>query len=271
MGERIANGFRFGNSLRRVHADIDSGYDSPMRGNAKRTNRAARLRLLNKQYTYEEMASRMGGRANPAYLSQIANEVCQPPRKTPRGLSDDYATRIEQAFGLQDGWFDLPVTETGNAVSEARHAYRAGRADSVEVPVFDVTPSMGRGSMQPEHDTVLGQVQLSREWVRHNLSISSPAKLAMLTAYGDSMAPTFADGDMLLVDRGVGDVKLDAVYVLALNDELYVKRVQRRITDGAVIIKSDNPLYDPVILDNGERNALQVLGRVVWAWNGRKL
>ena len=85
------------------------------------------------------------------------------------------------------------------------------------------------------------------------------------------MAPTFADGDVLLVDRGVHDIRLDADYVLALNNELYVKRIQRRITDGAVIIKSDNPLYDPVVVENGERAQLRVLGRVVWAWNRRRL
>lgn len=85
------------------------------------------------------------------------------------------------------------------------------------------------------------------------------------------MAPTFSDGDLLLIDRGVSEIRLDAVYVLALNNELYIKRVQRRITDGAVIIKSDNPLYDPVVVENGERQNLEVLGRVVWAWNGKRL
>lgn len=160
--------------------------------------------------------------------------------------------------------------DSSHGISEEMEDY-SSKTPSVMVRLFDATPSMGRGVMRPDRDTVLGEVNLSKEWIGRNLSISNSANLAMLTAYGDSMAPTFADGDMLLVDRGVVDVKLDAVYVLALNDELFVKRVQRRITDGAVIIKSDNPLYDPVILDNGERNSLQVLGRVVWAWNGRKL
>ncbi|MBP9032773.1 MAG: helix-turn-helix transcriptional regulator [Pseudomonadales bacterium] len=144
--------------------------------------------------------------------------------------------------------------------------------DTIAVQVFDARASMGAGFQQPEHDTVVDTLRLARGWVRAQLpALSSSNNLAVLSAYGDSMAPTFADGDVLLVDRGVHDIRLDAVYVLALNNELYVKRIQRRITDGAVIIKSDNPLYDPVVVENGERAQLRVLGRVVWAWNGRRL
>lgn len=146
------------------------------------------------------------------------------------------------------------------------------QADTVTVSVFDARASMGLGLAEPEHDTVVDHLRLTRAWVRTHLpTISSLESLAVLTAYGDSMTPTFSDGDILLVDRGVYDIKVDAVYVLALNNELYIKRIQRRITDGAVIVKSDNPLYDPVVVENGTREGLRVLGRVVWAWNGRKL
>jgi SOS-response transcriptional repressor LexA len=142
----------------------------------------------------------------------------------------------------------------------------------IPVPVFDADASMGPGKAQPENDTIVGSLQLNPAWVRQQLpSISSPTNLAVLTAYGDSMEPTFRDGDMLLVDRGSVNIDKDAVFVLAFNQELFIKRVQRRPFDGALVIKSDNPLYDPHVLSNGERASLQVLGRVVWAWNGKKL
>jgi len=80
-----------------------------MRGQEKYRNRAARLRQLNQQYTFELIAQKIGGNAAPAYLSQIATEVIQKGRKNPRSLSDDYASRIEQAFNLGEGWFDIPI------------------------------------------------------------------------------------------------------------------------------------------------------------------
>ncbi|VFR81041.1 prophage MuSo1, transcriptional regulator, Cro/CI family [plant metagenome] len=85
------------------------------------------------------------------------------------------------------------------------------------------------------------------------------------------MAPTFADGDQLLVDRGVREINVDAVFVLSRYNELFIKRVQRRLKDGAIVIKADNPLFEPETIENGERDALDVLGRVVWVWRGAKL
>lgn len=157
-------------------------------------------------------------------------------------------------------------------VREVVAPYRSGRQESVEIQVIDAVGSMGLGRPQPEHESVVDVIRLSKMWVAANLKgISRPENLSALSAYGDSMSPTFADGDILLVDRGVTEIRVDAVYVLSLNTELYIKRVQRRITDGAIIIKSDNKLYDPVVVTNGERENVQVLGRVVWAWNGHRL
>ncbi len=143
--------------------------------------------------------------------------------------------------------------------------------ESVDVPIFDVDASMGRGASLPEHEAVVDHMRLTKSWIQRNIpSLSNPNNLAVLSAYGDSMTPTFSDGDILLVDRGISDIKIDAVYVLALQDELYVKRLQRR-PGGAVLMISDNKAYEPYVIDNGERQHFRVLGRVVWAWNGRKL
>ncbi|EGK71932.1 Putative phage repressor [Methyloversatilis universalis FAM5] len=79
------------------------------------------------------------------------------------------------------------------------------------------------------------------------------------------------DGDTMLVDRGVSEIREDGIFVIALDDELYVKRVQRRLPDKAIIIKSDNPHYEPMVVENGDRNKLEILGRVVWVWKGIKL
>lgn len=139
------------------------------------------------------------------------------------------------------------------------------------VPILDVSASMGTGAHMPELETVIDHIRLHESWVRTNLpTLSGPKNLACLSAYGDSMAPTFSDGDILLVDRGVITIRLDAVYVMAISGELYVKRVQRR-PDGSIAVISDNAVYQPVVISNGEREGLQVLGRVLWAWNGRRL
>lgn len=168
-------------------------------------------------------------------------------------------TGIGLKSGHDAGSQAVAVTADGAALS----------ALSVSIPLLDVRASMGIGYMVPEYESVIDNLRLSQEWCKRNLSVSSLSNLAALSAYGDSMRPTFEDGDILLVDRGITELKIDAVYVLQFRDELYVKRVQRR-PDGALVIKSDNALYDPFTIEP-ESNGLRVLGRVIWAWNGKKL
>lgn len=178
-----------------------------------------------------------------------------------------FATAIARGLGMT-----VEQLESGAQNPAAEEPVEPQRPDLFVVPIFDARASMGLGAPQPDHETVVDHMRLTKDWVRAHLpAISSPSNLSVLSAFGDSMSPTLSDGDIMLVDRGVNDLKIDAVYVLALNDELYVKRIQRRITDGAIIIKSDNALYDPVVVTNGEKAGLRVLGRVVWAWNGRKM
>lgn len=75
---------------------------------------------------------------------------------------------------------------------------------------------------------------------------------------------------MLLIDTGVHDPQaINGVYVLSANSWLFIKRVRSRM-DGAVKVSSDNATVKTVDVLNGG-SSLDVLGRVVWCWNGRKL
>lgn len=142
--------------------------------------------------------------------------------------------------------------------------------DMIDIPVLDVCGSMGPGLALPDHDEVVERMIVSGAWLRRNVSSTATGNLALITGYGDSMEGTFSDGDLLLVDRGVVDIKIDGVFVLALNDELYIKRLQRR-PDGTVLMISDNKKYEPFLIQNGDREKFTVLGRVLLAWNAKKL
>jgi phage repressor protein C with HTH and peptisase S24 domain len=83
------------------------------------------------------------------------------------------------------------------------------------------------------------------------------------------MKPTFADGDVLLVDTGTRAAEVDGVYVLEVHEQLYIKRVSRRF-DGRHEISSDNPSVKTVEVLNGD-HSVEIKGRVVWAWKGERL
>lgn len=82
------------------------------------------------------------------------------------------------------------------------------------------------------------------------------------------MAPTLADGDEILVDRGDGAARMrDGIYVLRREEALIVKRVALGATAGTVQVASDNAAYPrwPEL----SVGALDIIGRVVW--QGRRL
>lgn len=141
--------------------------------------------------------------------------------------------------------------------------------ESLSIPVLANAGSMGPGNDQLHDDVVIGRLTVSPEWALKTLKPTSLQNLRFIHGYGDSMRGTYDDGDILLVDVGVQDPKIDGVYVLEANQRIYIKRVRQRI-DGSYEISSDNPNIKTVDVLNGDQQ-VSVHGRVVWAWNGKKL
>lgn len=193
--------------------------------------------------------------------------ICKVIEVDPAGISPRLTKPLyDLAFINKDG--TATFIEFKAHANERRKV--VPRPDVIELRVFDISASMGPGKTLTDYANVVERISVSAHWLRSNVKFSTPENLGLITAYGDSMEPTFRDGDVLLVDRGVGDVKIDAVYVLALHDDLYIKRLQRR-PDGQILMKSDNKNYDPYVIKDGDIDQFRVLGRVLMAWNAVRL
>ena len=94
------------------------------------------------------------------------------------------------------------------------------------------------------------------------LAIAPLEKFTVLEASGDSMVPTIADGDHLLIDTSQNDPRRDGIYVIRLDDELLVKRVTVDPARRTVTISSDNPCYRPI--ESLPLAEIEVAGRVIW-------
>lgn len=179
------------------------------------------------------------------------------------GAALDKCVRIAPLLRINAHWlFD----ETG----KRKPMDPVNSGDTLEIERLDVGFSMGTGLAMQDRVEVVERMKVSANWVRRSVNATSPENLRLITAYGDSMEDTFSDGDILLIDTGVAEIRIDAVYALELNGELYIKRLQRR-PDGSVLMISDNKKYEPFTIQNGEREQFQVLGRVLLAWNAVKL
>jgi len=126
------------------------------------------------------------------------------------------------------------------------------------VPRYDVEVSAGHGSFLENDEKPYESMAFRRQWVKRMGLIVD--KLAVVTARGDSMEPTVADGDVLLVDLSQKGIIDGAIHVLRNNGDVLVKRLQRGFGD-QVIVSSDNKTYREL---ETTVDVLNVVGRVVW-------
>lgn len=164
---------------------------------------------------------------------------------------------------------DALVTGSGKqqGVKLQDHAHLEDAPEGfILVPRYDVAASMGNGSVI-HSEQVVDHLAFRAEWVRTELG-TSPKNLILISAIGDSMEPSLRAGDLLLIDRSVESVRQDAIYAIAHDGELRIKRIQR-LFDGTLIIKSDNPKYQPENITPEQAERMRIVGRVVWS--GRRM
>lgn len=239
---------------------------------------AVELQEFRKQRLLELVGEKFGGnRANLGRAMGLGNGAfVNQMISGHRPVTEKTIEKIYEIHGCE-GWFDEPekrgrrtkLTLVPPAAKMTTKARYGASDETLVVPLLANAGSMGLGNELLAEDVVRGDVVLANRWVLEQLRPSSPEALRFLSGYGDSMAPTFSSGDVLLVDTGIREVRVDGVFVLQAHDRLFIKRVRQRI-DGAYEISSDNPTHKTVDILDGS-NQVDVVGRVVWVWNGKKL
>lgn len=128
------------------------------------------------------------------------------------------------------------------------------------LPRLAVRASAGGGAIAISEE-VEEMVAVSRDWLRR-FGVNPRFAKAMF-ADGDSMHPTIANGDLLIVDESVERVGPDGLYVVVYHDGVMVKRIQKEL-DGSITLKSDNPQYRDIRVTATEITDLRIAGRVRW-------
>ena len=188
--------------------------------------------------------SKLLGR-NAAYIQQFIKRGS--PKRLPeleRGILARYFGVDEQLLG-------------GIAPLVARTGLRL-------IPKLSVGASAGPGAYN-DAEALGGQIGFDENWLR-KMGVD-PKQLSLIRVEGDSMLPTLADGDDIMVDRAAATAALrDGIHVIRMDDVLMVKRLARGPA-GQLSVLSDNPAYPDWADVDGA--AVSIIGRVVWT--GRRL
>jgi phage repressor protein C with HTH and peptisase S24 domain len=153
--------------------------------------------------------------------------------------------------------------EGAGAAGTDAGAVGGAESDYVLVPLYGVQGGAGEGATV-HGEEVEDLLAFKREWITRELR-TRPERLALIHVRGESMVPTLAPGDVILVERNHGATVSDGVYVIRMGEALLVKRVQL-LPEGALMVTSDNPAYQPFRVSLREPQAdFAIVGRVVWA------
>ena len=140
------------------------------------------------------------------------------------------------------------------------------KEDSICIPLFEeVTASCGNGT-RIETATEVRLIEVNLQWISRFCGSANKKALNIISINGDSMEPTFKDGDFVIVDISAKRAYTDAVFAYMLDDDLFVKRVQR--SGRSLVIMSDNPRYKTITLTSEDMEyGFKIIGRVVTICN----
>lgn len=177
--------------------------------------------------------------------------------------------RICVEFGVSPTWLLLgqgPMHVNSQGLGHMRHGER-----SIEVPDVTCLPgyeyvkkvrarlSAGSGSLLTS-DEIEGYYAFRSDWLHRK---GNPKTMVLMAVTGDSMAPEIMDEDTVLIDESQRDVYVGKKYAIAIDDEVYVKYIDRE--PGCYILRSVNKDYSPIKVDLlDESRDVRVIGRMIW-------
>ncbi|MGD8326796.1 MAG: S24 family peptidase [Sphingomonadales bacterium] len=205
--------------------------------------------------------SRYLGR-NSAYVQQFIK------RGVPRRLKEEDRQKLAVLFEVPEQELGALRTSNPQATPEVpirERPIKRYNDDFVFVPYFDIRASAGSGSLIEKEDQKTS-LAFRKEWVAR-VATGSADDLAILLVEGDSMDPTLAHGDLILIDTSQAWYLRDGIYVLRVDGALLVKRISVNPSTKRLTIKSDNPAYES--WSNCDPTEVDPIGRVIWV--GRSL
>ena len=135
------------------------------------------------------------------------------------------------------------------------------------IPQYDVRGSMGHGQLPADYtEFVRNVVVTEKQLEKLTLKYTEATNLAIITGWGQSMAPTIQDQDPVVVDRGITSYQDDGIYVITWQGHLFIKRVHLASGDKLKIISDCRP-HDSDTVDPED---IYVHGKVLYIWNGKK-
>ncbi|EOD2822288.1 S24 family peptidase [Providencia stuartii] len=208
---------------------------------------------LAKDMTQAELADAVG--VSPQSVQQW--ETSTEPRK-------NRVMKIAEILGVDANWllFGRPESENRKDVVKIELEDGSNVQERYKVEILDIEASAGSGVMVlDDFIETITAIEYSADEAKRLFGGRPSNTIKMITVKGDSMAETFEPRDQIFVDITTNFFDGDGIYVFVLDNQLYIKRLQKQYKRLAVI--SDNPRYETWYLDEDAINGLYICAKVL--------
>ncbi len=192
-------------------------------------------------------------------LTQILNQSIHSKTKQPKQMGDRIARSIENGLNLEYGWMDADHSDQTNL--------EVGPEDESITIINELNQIEGASIAHELHeqDVIIGPLRVKTKFLQ-SIGYNNTMSLSATTAYGDSMSPTLLPGAKLLVDTSINTFVGNGIYVLKVCGTVLIKRISMKM-NGKLHVSTDNP-NETLSEDVENSKELQIVGRVVYYWNG---
>ncbi|MCQ9120979.1 hypothetical protein BKG95_02465 [Rodentibacter pneumotropicus] len=177
--------------------------------------------------------------------------------KKPRNLLE-----ISMVLGVNPVWLQSGIGEPFEGSTDIS-AYTATEddEDNITLDVLDIEASAGHGAVNGDMVQVVKQLKFVPDQFHKYYPGITPANIRIINVKGDSMFPTFNNGDLLFVDISIQYFDGDGIYIFTFDDTLFVKRVQKIGRDYCIISDNDD-VYKPWYIKPEEASEMFIHGKV---------
>lgn len=150
----------------------------------------------------------------------------------------------------------LPSLDKKTELNQPSQPYSSNQAQTdIVISHYDLAQST----------TGLKQITVTETWIKTNLKNHTGIKnLALANGIDNSMKGAFNNGDLLIIDTGINNYKVNSPYIFRVDGETYIRHLQKVPGVGLMAI-SENKAFQPFTITSDMD--FEVYGRIIRALN----
>jgi len=139
------------------------------------------------------------------------------------------------------------------------------------IELFDSAEAISPdASLAPDFAETVQSMTVSPKWLGGlGITFTNSDNLAVVLKPAESPSDHLDGADLLLVDRGVKEWKVDGAYIITLEGHTFVRRLQR-LPGQVLLVIPDDPAYQAYPLDTQAQKSLAIHAKVLISWKSNK-